>query len=97
MDRPSKEAVDRAVEHYHDDSICAIERSCAEILAAEVLALREELEDMRQAAVAFAFIAVRHTPKLADTETLKTLVDESNRLRTSDARELTVTALRGEP
>lgn len=42
-ERPTREQVDAALEHYYDESQCAIERGCAAILAAEVCALRDDL------------------------------------------------------
>jgi len=44
MSRPTQEQVDAAIEHYHEESQCAIERGCAAVLADEVRALRNELE-----------------------------------------------------
>ena len=43
MTRPTKGQVDAAIEHYYEEAQCAIERNCAEILADEVVALRQEL------------------------------------------------------
>ena len=43
--RPSKDQVDGAIENYWEEAQCAIERNCAGILAAEVVALRDDLRD----------------------------------------------------
>jgi hypothetical protein len=48
--RPTTGQVDAAIEHYFDEAVCAIERRCSDVLAAEVVALREDLGEIRVAA-----------------------------------------------
>lgn len=81
--RPAKEQVDAALSTADAESWDALN-----VLGAEVRALREQLLDLRETAVAFAYIAVTSDWTLRTTATLENLRRELNRCRPPNAAEM---------
>lgn len=86
MSRPTREQVDECMRMAAEETFGADDPTVyMSVLADEVRALREQLLDLRETAVAFAYIAVTSDWTLRSTTTLENLRLELNRCQPPNA------------